>query len=213
MLWSAPKWCIIPEGICGWSIKPVLTEEQCVLSRCRKALMCLWFSNSAPVFQLLPLIQPTASMPQATASTLALQSWSFQWDTSSSHSTQKVPPLALFIARRNGASASSCPAFTVVPSSQKGSGGWRRIRSAKQSVVIPPAAQLGGIYLLPEARLRKGHLQETRSLTAGPGSQLNTKCKEMSLVALWTFLSNLVPSNTLLWVVLSWINLRPSSPS
>ena len=152
-----------------------------MFSRHRKALICLCFLNSTPVFQLCVTIDSTYHINTSSycfKTSSAEPFWSFQWDTSSSSSTQKALPLALFISRTNGSSVSSCPAFTVMPSSQNGDGDWRRIRSAKQSARIPPAARLDGIYILSEARLREGHLQKTRSLTAGPGPQFKTECKQ-----------------------------------
>lgn len=159
-------------------MKPVLSEEQYVISRCRKALICLCFLSSAPVFQLCVTTDSTSHINTSSycfKSSSAELFWSFLWDTSSSSSTQKALPLALFISRKNGSSPSSCPAFTVMPSSQNGDGDQRRFRSAKQPALIPPAAQLDGIYILSKARLRKGHLHKTRSLTC---PQFNTECKQ-----------------------------------
>lgn len=161
MLWSVRKQCIFPECICGWSIKPVLSEEQYVLSRYRKTLICLWFFflNSAPGFHLCFAVDSTY---HSNTSRRAEPCWSFQGDAC----THKTLPLALFIPRITGSGASSCPALTVTPSSPNGGGDWGTISSTKQLALIPPAAQLVGIYVLPEVRLREGHLQKTRSLSA-----------------------------------------------
>lgn len=171
----------------------------------------LFFNFSTIFFKcVLPLVQPTTSIPSR-----YYFKTSSAGPSSGTHSALAVCkisfPLALFILRRNGSSAFSCLAFTMMPSDQNDDGDWGSI--SYDSTCCTVIWDFLIAWTQAKRRSPAGN-QELICHVLGHGSIQNAN--KNSLVVLWTPLGNLVVSNALIFLIFNFFPLNNSpwiSPS